>query len=174
MRRYIISDTHFYHNNIIKHCNRPLSHTELLVENLSKIIKREDVLYHLGDVHFGTEQQLKDILSSIKGRKYLIRGNHDKWTDTKYMICGFDGVFDAIVVDKYYLTHIPVQVNNGFINIHGHLHNLGYSGESSFGVGYEDCNDRSHMLYAPELMNYMPIHIDKLVSIYNKKGNNFH
>ena len=164
MRRWVISDTHFYHDNIAKYCNRPASHTELMASYLAQMIRREDVLYHLGDVHFGTEGQLKAILSQVPGRKYLVRGNHDRWSDTKYMLCGFDGVFDALVVGNAFLTHIPTLPPEGMVNVHGHLHNLGYSGEPAFGEGYEKMNDNKHVLYAPELECYRPVLLEKLTA----------
>jgi calcineurin-like phosphoesterase family protein len=164
MKRWIISDTHFYHKNIALYCGRPASHTNLLIDYMTSMVRREDVLYHLGDVHFGTENQLKAILSQVPGRKYLVRGNHDRWTDTKYMLCGFDGVMDAIVVAGAYLTHIPSLPPEGLVNVHGHLHNLGYSGEPAFGEGYEHLHDGRHVLYAPELEHYRPVRLEQLLA----------
>ena len=176
MKIYIISDTHFYHDNIIGFCNRPADHNELLIDNLSRTIGREDVLYHLGDVIFRTpeaEAKLKSILSLIPGRVYLIRGNHDKWTDTKYLICGFAGVFDSIGIGDILLTHEPTFIAGGVykLNIHGHLHNLGYSSKrtkgeefDAFGGTYDCFNDGKHILYSPELENYKPIELSRIAA----------
>ena len=164
MKRWVISDTHFFHENIRKYCNRPVSCDFTMIDYLVNMVKREDVLYHLGDVHFGTEADLKDILSAIKGRKYLVRGNHDRWTETKYLTCGFDGVFDALTVGQAYLTHTPSSPPEGMVNVHGHLHNLGYSGEPAFGEGFEKYHDNKHVLYAPELEEYRPVLLEKLLA----------
>ena len=144
MKRWVSGDCHFYHKRIAEYCGRPDNHLELIVNGLKEATRREDVLYVLGDVHFGTEGQLKDILSVIKCRKYLIRGNHDRWTDTKYMLCGFSGVFDALQIGNFYMTHVPTSPPEGKVNLHGHIHNLGSK------------LDKSHRLYSPELENYRP------------------
>jgi calcineurin-like phosphoesterase family protein len=128
------------------------------------MIGTHDILYHLGDVHFGTEQQLKDILKSIRGRKYLIRGNHDKWSDTKYLMCGFDSVSDGMIVNNCILTHKPVELHPSFMyNIHGHIHNLKYDDEA-FGEEFNIYKTLGHILYSPEMNNYMPIHLDGMIS----------
>ena len=172
MKRWVAADPHFYHNNIALYCGRPANHTNLIAENMARMVKREDVLYILGDVHFGTEQQLKTILASIPGRKYLVRGNHDRWTDTKYLLCGFSGVFDALTIGNVYMTHIPTEPPPGMVNLHGHLHNLGYKGEPSFGDGYgEHCNNK-HILYAPELYDYMPVRLEAIVA-KGKRGDKY-
>lgn len=171
MRKWIISDTHFFHPNIIKYCERPANCDQIMIDHLIQI-PREDILIHLGDVHFGNEQQLKSIISSMKCRKYLVRGNHDRWTTTKYMICGFDGVFDALVLDNVYMTHIPSEPPTGMINLHGHLHNLGYKGEPAFGEGFEQFRDEKHILYAPEIYNYVPLKLDWLIS-KGKRGDKY-
>ena len=171
MKRWIFSDPHLGHKNIISFCGRPENHEEIMRENLSLSVGREDVLYILGDVCFGNEQLLKSFLSSIPGRIYLIRGNHDKWTDTKYLLCGFDGVFDSVGVGDILLTHEPVFLSGGLYryNIHGHLHNLGYGSRKTkgeeFDCGTYDCfKDGKHILYSPELENYKPVQISSLVA----------
>ena len=166
MDRWISADLHFYHKNIIKYCNRPEDHLEQLVQQHASMIKREDVWYCLGDVCFGSEQQLREILAQIRGRKYLIRGNHDHWSDTKYMLCGFDGVFDALVVQNALLTHEPSFIfGNWMCNIHGHLHNIvNKEQEQAFGGNYGVFNDGKHVLYSPENEGYKPVKLEQLAA----------
>ncbi len=47
---WIISDTHFGHKNIIKYCDRPLNHNELMIEQWGDLIKWQDNVLHLGDL----------------------------------------------------------------------------------------------------------------------------
>lgn len=77
---YFTSDTHFGHNNIIKYCSRPFVDVDemdrVLVDNINKVVRPRDVLYHLGDFAFGDPEVY---LNKIKCENiHLIPGNHDK------------------------------------------------------------------------------------------------
>ena len=52
MKYYVISDTHFLHDNTIKYCNRPEDYNERIIENWRKVVSDEDTVIHLGDVRF--------------------------------------------------------------------------------------------------------------------------
>ena len=166
MKRWIISDTHFFHDNIVEYCHRPWNHTQLIAENWKNCLTWNDITIHMGDVTFGSKDSLTAILSKIPGRKFLVRGNHDCFTDTAFMNCGFDGVFDAITIDNVLITHEPTFICGGVhkLNLHGHLHNIGYDGVLAFGGSHQVFNDGKHILYAPELENYMPVHFNKLIA----------
>ena len=129
---YFISDTHFNHLNIIKYCNRPFNNVEemneAIIKNWNNIVSNEDTIYHLGDFALGTKESIIDIVNRLNGKKYLIRGNHDKWGVSTYESFGFIVLKNApIKIDEYklMLSHIPIpdsQIPNGFVNIHGHIH----------------------------------------------------
>ncbi len=36
-----------------------------------------DKVYHLGDVGLGSPENLKEVLSQLNGKIYLIKGNHE-------------------------------------------------------------------------------------------------
>ena len=78
---YFIADTHFYHENIIKYCNRPLKNSkqmnEYIVNKWNSVVTKDDIVYHLGDVGFGSTDELKELVGRLNGTKILIRGNHD-------------------------------------------------------------------------------------------------
>lgn len=130
---YFISDTHFNHENIIKYCNRPFKNSkemnETIIKNWNDIINENDIIYHLGDLALGRKELIFDITKRLKGKKYLIRGNHDKWSVNTYEELGFEVLKNAPIkleIEKLLLSHIPVpdkQIQNGFVNIHGHIHN---------------------------------------------------
>jgi calcineurin-like phosphoesterase family protein len=48
---WIISDTHFGHNNIINYCDRPFSNVkemnEAIIDNWNSVVKQNDLVYHL-------------------------------------------------------------------------------------------------------------------------------
>lgn len=70
---YFIADTHFNHDNIIKYCNRPFKNSqemnEYIIKKWNSVVKKEDTVYHLGDVGFGTTEILKELISRLI-RKY--------------------------------------------------------------------------------------------------------
>ena len=77
--KYFISDTHFYHRNILKLCplKRKPGFEELIFENLKRQLKSSDVLYHLGDFSWVDSHHLLKRWRELPGRKVLIKGNHD-------------------------------------------------------------------------------------------------
>lgn len=132
---WVISDTHFNHENIIKYCNRPFHNVhemnEAIVENWNKEIKPEDIVYHLGDVYFAKKADSTNILGRLNGRKRLILGNHD---DGKNKI--LQATFQKILCWRMFsefglvLTHVPIhraslfahRAEQNLVNVHGHIH----------------------------------------------------
>jgi calcineurin-like phosphoesterase family protein len=84
---YFTSDTHFSHRNIIKYTNRPFANAdemnEEIIRNWNRIVTKQDIIYHLGDVAFEKDRdKLVWMLSRLNGEKHLIWGNHDKLLKT--------------------------------------------------------------------------------------------
>jgi len=80
---YFTSDTHAWHTNIIRYCNRPFASAEAmtraLADNINAMVRPGDVLYHLGDFAFGTPAAIIHFREMIECRQiHLILGNHDK------------------------------------------------------------------------------------------------
>ena len=134
---YYIADTHFYHENIIRLCNRPFKDVQemnsVMAENWNAAVKPEDTVYVVGDFGYrvGTQDLIK-MINSLNGHKILIRGNHDikALNDPVYRAC-YDGIYDIHeVVDngvRIVLCHYPlVEWNNYFReawHFFGHIHN---------------------------------------------------
>lgn len=131
MKYFIISDTHFNHTNIIKYCNRPFKSVEemnkAIIKNWNETVSNRDVVIHLGDVALGSKEETKKIIQQLNGRKILIKGNHDNWTDEFYKECGFEYVSRYPIVwnDFYLLSHAPLQLSETtpYYNYYGHVHN---------------------------------------------------
>lgn len=81
MATYFTSDTHYFHGNIIKFCNRPYKSVEemneALIANYNSRVKPEDTCYHLGDVAFASPNKIAEVWNRLNGNKILILGNHD-------------------------------------------------------------------------------------------------
>lgn len=133
---WVISDTHFSHENIIKFCNRPFVDkwhmNEMMIQNWNSLIAPQDKVYHLGDVYFESNEEAEKIMARLNGHKRLILGNHDNPKD-RAIWRYFDQVSMWKVFSEFKLlmTHVPVHPStfelNGqredWINVHGHIHN---------------------------------------------------
>jgi calcineurin-like phosphoesterase family protein len=49
-----------------------------MINRWNSIITSQDHIYHLGDFCFGGTKQTVSILEKLNGKKFLIKGNHDK------------------------------------------------------------------------------------------------
>jgi len=172
---YLISDTHFNHQNIATYCDRPKDFTERIIKNWNAIVKLEDLIIHLGDVQIGKKSDW--IMPALPGRKVLVRGNHDRqWSNTRWMEAGFSFSCDGMRFRNCWLTHEPDTSRAGGcdLNIHGHLHNIWHGFHPNGpkkGHGDELTLHKEMKLHSPwqrlfaiEYTNYMPIEFDKFVS----------
>jgi calcineurin-like phosphoesterase family protein len=169
MKRYIIADPHFFHYRIGVYCGRPDNFTDKIITNWRNTVTDKDIVYVLGDVILHADFKLKDIMDNLPGRKFMVRGNHDKKSDTWYLNNGFDAISDAMMVGDILLTHKPQKDLSTWVkyNVHGHLHNLKLD-DVGFGEVY-DYLTKKHILYAPELRDYRPVDIQKLIADHERK-----
>lgn len=130
---FLISDTHFGHNNILNFLKddgdklRTFASVEemdeLMVQNWNKTVKPKDKVYHLGDV--AINRKCLELLSKLNGIKVLIKGNHDIFKLTDY--CKYFKDIRAVhrLAKCLILSHIPIHeasIPESMYNIHGHLH----------------------------------------------------
>ena len=77
---FFTADTHFDHANIIRLCNRPYESIEQMNEDMigkwNRKVTNSDTVYILGDMFFRSKDP-EAILGRLRGKKYLIIGNHD-------------------------------------------------------------------------------------------------
>lgn len=131
MKYFIIADTHFGHTNVIKYCNRPFASAEemdeKLIKNWNEVVSNDDVVLHLGDFGLGSKEYIGGIIKKLNGKKILIKGNHDNWSDDWYREAGFSYVskFPIVWNDFYLLSHAPLQLSETtpYFNYYGHVHN---------------------------------------------------
>jgi calcineurin-like phosphoesterase family protein len=142
---YFTADTHFCHGSIIGSCWRPFKNIDemnrAMIENWNSYILG-DFLYH------GNGKEANKILSKLKGRKYLIRGNHEKYLDDPiFNVNAFEWVKDYFLLKleggrKIILFHYPIfqwdGSHHGSIHLYGHVHNSG--------TKYPDFGEKLEML----------------------------
>jgi calcineurin-like phosphoesterase family protein len=126
---WIISDTHFFHENIGRYCNRPKNWQELIIKNWNDLISPDETVLHLGDFSFGKRSNFDLLIEQLHGKIILIRGNHDRLGRVRYESIGVTIVNEPIYVEldekkQIVFSHWPVvPLDDGVINIHGHIHN---------------------------------------------------
>ncbi|MHA1302073.1 MAG: metallophosphoesterase family protein [Candidatus Heimdallarchaeaceae archaeon] len=165
---WLISDTHFWHKNVIRYDKRPFEDLEdmhsKLISNWNECIKEDDTLIHLGDFAFANLIRQQEICSQLNGYKILIRGNHDR-TKNFMLKAGFNEFYNEYKLVyrgyrfklshypykcKKYQHRCPVYEGEDFL-IHGHNHNTNRIFKSKE-INILCC-----------LHDYMPISLDLIV-----------
>ena len=80
---YYISDLHLFHEAVIRFDDRPFESLEemhkAMVEKWNNKVTNGDTVYILGDVSLrGKNEDLIALVATLKGKKVLIRGNHEE------------------------------------------------------------------------------------------------
>lgn len=180
MNTWIISDTHFLHDNIIVYCKRPFKNAthmnEVMIERWNNRVKPGDLVYHLGDVGLTKGDALEKIIARLNGKKILALGNHDK-SAQRMMDFGFDYACESLTISHFnhllLLTHKPQKMNLGvnFV-LHGHIHN-------STPEERVEHQNKGELVHIPsfninlsvEMINYEPVSLDWVIKtkVYQDK-----
>lgn len=116
---HFTSDHHWFHSNILKFTDRQYKTLEEMHEDLIKkwnsVVKPNDIVYILGD-NFWNTASASDCLNlnnKLRGKKWIVRGNHDKITLSQALDRGYTMMVEQAVVKigKYQvrLSHYPYK-----------------------------------------------------------------
>jgi calcineurin-like phosphoesterase family protein len=165
---FFVSDPHFFHQNVIKYCNRPFETVEemnsTMIENWNKKVCPNDSIFLLGDVSFAKPEFTETILKQLNGNIYLVKGNHD-WnlrTLGKYFCWEKDLVTievpDETIQGGYrpvVLCHYPLmtwdRMRYGSIQLFGHVHEKWEGNNRQMNVGV-DVNNFTPISYKEVLL----------------------
>jgi calcineurin-like phosphoesterase family protein len=138
-----------------------------LIENWNSRIAGGDEIYILGDFLVrGTGEEANEIVKKLNGRKYLIRGNHDKFLDNKdFDKSGFVWIKDYHVLyyekRKFVLFHYPILEWDGYyrnsIHLYGHVHNGEEWQKIAITLGGRAVN------VGTDVHNYCPVSIEEIL-----------
>ena len=140
MRTFFTSDSHFGHDNIIRHCKRPCREhpfqdgaqmDRALIDAWNSVVSPRDVVYHLGDFSLRPAETVNGLLKKLHGIKHLIVGNHDRVDEISG--CRLQGwasmrEMAKISVDgqSVFLCHYPMRewpgMWQGTVHLYGHVH----------------------------------------------------
>ncbi len=142
--RYYISDLHFFHSNLNDRMDkRGFASGEAMNEHMirqwnDRVHKNDEVVI-LGDLSIGKAQETNEIINRLKGKLYLITGNHDCFLQKKEFdtsrfvwIKPYGEIHDNN--RRVILSHYPVFCYNGqylrdkkgnprTYMLYGHVHN---------------------------------------------------
>ena len=127
MKLFTVADTHFFHKNIMAYCERPfddIHHMNNVIRHCwNSVVTPDDLVIHCGDFALSSKSDLEDIFETLNGQIVLIMGNHDRFSYSFYTKL-FKFVCEGLTIKNWIFTHEPLRaVPNGFLNIHGHVHN---------------------------------------------------
>ena len=160
---YFTSDTHFYHDNIIKYCNRPFNNVEemnnKIIEYWNNKVSKDSIVFHLGDFAFCNEYKMKELVSQLNGDIIFIMGNHD-FKNKKFLNSVFSEIYSQLYLtiegQSIYLNHFPLLCYpKRDWNLFGHVHSKqGMSNMDTYKLKY--CSSTQYDV-GMDLNNYTPI-----------------
>lgn len=140
MIRYI-ADTHFFLERIISEKGgRPFSSVEemnnFMIKQWNSVTEENDTVIIIGDFSSGDGERTNEILKKLKGKKILIKGNHDNLylNDPIFNRNNFIDILQYGEFDdsgkKALCFHYPIMFYNGqyykkpeTYMLYGHIHN---------------------------------------------------
>ena len=136
---------------------------EGFIKNWNRVVGEKDVVLVLGDIARDPNVMI-EIFSQLKGRKWLIMGNHDAFTKTKYLTV-FEKVFVGPIAirSRIIASHEPAPVEPGMLNLHGHTHHI-------------KLKSNQHINLCPEWWDYTPVTIkyfEKMLGKMQKPDRSF-
>lgn len=142
--RYYIADLHFFHGALNDKMDRRgfasvEEMNEYMIEKWNKKVRKNDDVVIIGDLSWGNVQETNALLQRLKGKLYLVCGNHDRFVNNKEMnpdrfkwIKHYAELSDNR--RKVVLCHYPIMCYNGQYRVdekgepktymlYGHVHN---------------------------------------------------
>ncbi len=173
MKTFVISDLHFNDQKIIDFERKQFvsleEHNEFIIQEFNKVVSKDDLTYFLGDLGFGSPKEIKELVKRLNGRKILIFGNHDIFSDESAKEMGFEEIYHhpIYVAPNVILSHEPVMEaykNPYVINVHGHLHNSELAEKNFFNVNVARRHYRPQLLV--HFLSYANNHCEDRREIY--------
>ena len=194
---YYISDIHFGCQNRFE--GRILEHDKIIKENWNNVVCNSDTVYILGDI--GREgnnrenEYLCEIISTLRGKKVLIQGNHEKLKDNRIKQLFAEITPYKEITDNYnglhhnlVLCHYPILMWNnqhkGWTHLYGHVHKSNewevfkyclrylnnYFKDRTL-KGYTDCPEAKAYNVGAALLGWTPRTLKEIIAI-NEEANN--
>lgn len=163
---FVISDTHFMHENMYKFLNSDGSKVRLfnsaeecdslMIQLWNEMVRPKDKVYHLGDV--AIPRRGLAVLEALNGKKVLIKGNHDIFKPQDYLKY-FKDIRAHHLIAGVILSHVPIHPDSlsrfGF-NVHGHTHS------NIVTIGGKP--DQRYLNVCVEQTGYRPVPLEEIIA----------
>ena len=195
---WFTSDSHYAHNNIVrgitkwtqtdpetgeqvpsKHNTRDFQTVEemndVIIENINKVVKPNDILWHLGDVAFSGDENIQEFCDRVNCKNiHLLLGNHDHRIqnnpELQKNFLSIDTTYGwphgkRIGGKRFAMCHFPMFVwenhLKGAFQLHGHCHGS---------LVHPEFNQRRVMDVGIDTHpEFRPYHFDEVVEILEKR-----
>jgi calcineurin-like phosphoesterase family protein len=180
-KKWVSSDHHWFHGNIIKHCHRPFINNtfpedderhwdvptmnRVMVERWNSVVAPNDIVYYGGDMFYkGRTKDCEAILDQLNGQIYFVKGNHDKLASKfqhRYRFWGdlleikYEG---HLIVLCHYAMRTWNKALKGSYHVYGHSH----------GQLPEDPNSLSFDI-GVDCWNFYPVSVDRILEKMREK-----
>ncbi len=164
---FFSADTHFYHKNILRFCDRPFTSVEemnkTLIESWNNTVKPADHVWFLGDLTMD-KRKVQPSLDKLNGQIHFIFGNHDGGSRSiiqKHSNVVWAGDLKTLKVNGVSITlcHYAMRVWNkshfGAKHLYGHSHGTLEPQKGSLDVGVDSAYDL--------LGEYKPFSLDEVI-----------
>ena len=177
---WLSSDLHLNHNKSFIYEARGFQNiyemNEKIISNYNEVVQHDDIVYLLGDLCLGGTDHVKDnhkLLSQLKGRIRIIRGNHD--TDNR--VESYHNLYNIESIEvatflrykkyHFFLCHFPACTTNfdddkklltqRTLCLAGHTHSKEL---------FEPCGSYN---VAVDAHNCYPVSIEQIISDFERK-----
>jgi calcineurin-like phosphoesterase family protein len=141
-----------------------------------RLVLPDDIVLHLGDVgvwYGGNEHYWRQHAGSLPGKKFLIKGNHDRAKDKLFEAAGFTIIPEFVqefeflgrnkkTSKRVLFSHAPdnYRLWEWDINIHGHIHNNDHRDDPLIN------KNRDYRNVSVEVMGYQPVRLSDILGGY--------
>ena len=152
---FFTSDTHFYHGNVIRFCNRPFENVEMMnetiISNWNNTVGLDDTVFHLGDFCLGGSAEWTKILDRFEHvtMQMHIEVDKQKIYLNHYPFLCFDGGYKDV---WQLFGHVHTRKNNTGID----ATRLQYLYPTQYDVGVDN-------------NNFMPVSFAQVKTIIEKQ-----
>jgi len=166
-RVFLISDSHFDHQNIIRYTNRNFSDfhsmNRTMLHRWNSEVQKNDIVLFIGDLTYGKDSKgIPFWLSKLNGNITMIKGSHDKIEELQEFHRKSKLTLENHLEIPFLLVHDPKEIKSSEWKgwkIHGHIHNNNYE-KYPFINGEEKTINVS-----TELLDYTPLNIERLFEL---------